>query len=46
MIDLGCTVQFKAPFTSIFGVGALAFRVTEEPEVPRTYKALSEEDLS
>lgn len=45
MIDLGCTMQFKAPFSSIFGVGALAFKVTEESEVPRTHKPLSKEDL-
>lgn len=42
MMDLGCTVQFKAPSSLIFSVGALAFRVTEDP---RTHKPLSEENL-
>lgn len=45
MIDRGSTVQFKAPFSSIFGMGALAFKLAEESEVPRTHKPLSEEDL-
>lgn len=45
MIDLGCTVQFKVPFSSIFGVGSSAFRATEESEAPRAHKPPSEEDL-